>query len=184
MFEAVAAFPAWVSQTQRLLKQVGAAALSQPLCVPDAALYGTLASPGFGPPNVLSRFRLRQVRGLLLALNSRNTLARETTRSLWSVPSVRALCLFDWSSLDATLAEYSLSFMCAAALGDATVWCERCCALRCHDQGLVWVRHGWCVIMGDSVVWQGTGLVASGCAGCASGVYPLLRGGQHRGHLW
>ena len=101
-----------------------AAALSLPLRVPKAALYGTHAPLGFGLPNMLSRFRLRQVRGLLLALNSRNALTRETTWSLWSVPSVCALALSDSSSLDATLAEYSLSVVCATALGDAPVCCE------------------------------------------------------------
>ena len=59
VFEAIAVLPTWVSHTQRLLKQVAAAALSLPLRVPNAALYGTLASLGFGLPDVLSRFRLR-----------------------------------------------------------------------------------------------------------------------------
>ena len=97
------------------------ASLSLLLCVPHAVLYGTLASLGFGMPNMLSRFRLRQVHGLLLTLNSRNAVARETTRSLWSVPTLRALRLSDWSCLDATLAEYSLSVVCAATLSDAPV---------------------------------------------------------------
>ena len=71
------------------------AAVSLPLRVPNVVMYGTIASLGFGLPDVLSRFRLRQVRGLLLALNNRNALARETTRFLWSVPTLRALRLSD-----------------------------------------------------------------------------------------
>ena len=43
MFEAVAVAPAWVSRTQRLLKQVAVASLSVLLRVPDAALHGTVA---------------------------------------------------------------------------------------------------------------------------------------------
>ena len=114
-----------MSQARHLLKKVAVAALSLPLRVPNVALYGVLASLGFGVPNLLSHFRLCQVRGLLLALNSRNALAKETTRSLWSVPTLRAMRLFDYSCLDATLAEYSLSVVYAATLSDAPVWCER-----------------------------------------------------------
>ena len=64
--------PAWVVQNRRLLKQIVVGALSQPLRVRNVALSSALASSAFGVPDVLSRFRLRQVRGLLLALNSLN----------------------------------------------------------------------------------------------------------------
>ena len=71
-FNAMAIQPACVVQNRRLLKQVAVGALSQPLRVPNVALSGTLASSGFGVSDVLSRFRLRQVRGLLLARSSQN----------------------------------------------------------------------------------------------------------------
>ena len=53
---------------------VAAAALCT-LRVSNAALSGTLASVEFGLPNVLSRFHLCPVFGLLLAMNSRSALA-------------------------------------------------------------------------------------------------------------
>ena len=133
-----------------------------------AALYGTLASPGFGLPDVLSRFRLRQVGALLLALNNRNALARETTRSLWSVPALRALRLSTWLCLDATLAEYSLSVVCAATLSDAPVWCELGPAELDGPVDVVTDgsrdgdKVGW-----STVVVSPTGVVAEAWFGCA-----------------
>ena len=70
-------------------------ALSQPLCMTNVAI-GTLASSSFGVPDVLSHFSLRQVRGLLPALNRCSALAKEGARSLSSVPTLRALCMSDW----------------------------------------------------------------------------------------
>ena len=50
VFEAMAILPAWVLQTRRLLKQVAVVALSLPLCVPNVALYGTIASLALACP--------------------------------------------------------------------------------------------------------------------------------------
>ena len=52
---------AWLLRTRRLLKQLVVIALWLLLRVPNAALYGTLESRGFGLPDMLTRFRLRQV---------------------------------------------------------------------------------------------------------------------------
>ena len=57
-------------------------------------------------------------------MNARNVLARETTRSLSSVPTLRALRLSDWSCLNATVAAKWVCMVCAATLGDALVWCD------------------------------------------------------------
>ena len=78
VFEAVAVMPAWVLQTRHVLRHVAVGTLSLPLRVPNVALYGTIASLGLGLPDVLSRFRLRQVRWLSLALNRQHALASET----------------------------------------------------------------------------------------------------------
>ena len=95
VFQALVIFPAWVSRTRRLLKQVATFALSVPLRVPNAALVSILASLESEKPFVLSRFHLRKLRGLLVAINTKNALARETARSLWLVAALLALPLSD-----------------------------------------------------------------------------------------
>ena len=93
VFEAVVVLHAWVLYTRCLIKLVALVALSLPLCVPNVALYGTIAPLGFSVPDALCRLRPRQVRGILLALNSQKALATWTTHPLWSVPTLHALCL-------------------------------------------------------------------------------------------
>ena len=92
----------------------------------------------------------------------------QTTRSLWSVPTLGTLRLSEWSCLDATLAEYSLSIVCVAMLSDAPVWCE-CGLAELHcpvdvvtDGSRDGDRVGW-----SAVVVSPQGVEAEGWSGCA-----------------
>ena len=118
-----------------------AASLSLLMRVRNTALYGTVGSLGFGLLSVLCRFRLYQVRGLLLALNSHNTLDCGTARCLWSVSSLRALHLSDLSGPNTTLAKYSLCVVHVAML---------CHALVSGERGLVSVYGGVGVVTNGS----------------------------------
>ena len=76
-------------------------------------------------PTCCPAFVFAKCASLLLVLNSRSALAKESVQSLWSVPSLHALCLSIWSFVDAPLAEYSACVVCVVTLRYATVWCER-----------------------------------------------------------
>ena len=62
--------------------------LRVPSSYPKSLLHAPLRCGGFGAPDLASRFELRFVRGVLQALNSRNVLARRSTRQLLHAPGV------------------------------------------------------------------------------------------------
>ena len=160
VFEGVAVFPAWESQTQRLVKQVAVVALCLLLGVRNLALYGTLASLGFGLPDVLFRFRLRQVRGLPLALNIRNALALAGALFAYSA----SLRVVESPCYPGGVP----SIVCTVALGDAPVWCECGPALLGGPVDVVTYgsrdgeQVGW-----STVVVSSLGVVAEAWFGCA-----------------
>ena len=87
------------------------AALRLPGSFPKSLLYAPMRAGGLGIPNLVSRFTLRFLAGVLRALNSRNHLLRHSTRWLLSTPAAIQVADDDISTFRALLDRHQLRLL-------------------------------------------------------------------------
>ena len=100
--------PAGLQPLQTTLDATALSALRAPRSFPKALLYSPLQRGGFGVPHLLHRLHLRFLLGVLKALDSRNALARRSTRHLFTHPTLLPVAGGDLLALHTLLAEHDL----------------------------------------------------------------------------